>query len=75
MNGGGQWAANPEKKSYISKTGQLSYRCLVFGISIKKYRRYKKISESNGGFCSGSKEKYTDCNTRACSSPILGLLN
>ena len=39
----------------------------------QKYTRYKTVSESNGGSCSGSTEKYNDCNIRGCQGKIESL--
>ena len=36
------------------------------GGGYQNYTRYKMVSESNGGSCSGLSEKYDSCNTQDC---------
>ena len=42
-------------------TGSCSKSC---GGGSQKYKRYKTVSESNGGSCSGLSEKSYSCNTQ-----------
>ena len=39
----------------------------------QKYTRYKTVSESNGGSCTGSDEKYNTCNSKACPGKFLAI--
>ena len=46
-------------------SGSCSKTC---GGGIQKSTRYKTVSESNGGSCSGLSEKSDSCNTQECPS-------
>ena len=43
--------------------GSCSKSC---GSGVQKSTRHKTVSESNGGSCSGSSEKYEPCNDKDC---------
>ena len=46
-------------------SGSCSKTC---GGGLQKSTRYKTVSESNGGSCSGLSEKSDSCNTQGCPS-------
>ena len=48
--------------------GSCSKSC---GGGIQRYTRHKTRTESNGGSCSGSNEKYSPCNIQECPCKFL----